>query len=214
MASPTRWTWVWVSSVSWWWTGKPGMLQSMRSQSRTQLSELNWTPTQFTALSKLSKIYFGYWLVFLGWYCHSKKTQGGLQFDEGFRYSDVSSHFYQCKCDGLYIFCSLDTRICSILKILVPFLFKYPFQKSECLPIVTSHNLQYLLLSQFKAVFPYQSVVKAHELSRSINSGITERMPHFIWQTKPWERSFLSGDQNVYNTRKYLYTQILESRGR
>ena len=29
MASLTRWTWVWASSGSWWWTGKPGMLQSM-----------------------------------------------------------------------------------------------------------------------------------------------------------------------------------------
>ena len=32
MASLTRWTWVWVNSGSWWWTGKPGMLQSMGSQ--------------------------------------------------------------------------------------------------------------------------------------------------------------------------------------
>ena len=32
MASPTQWTWVWVSSGSWWWTGKPGMLQSMGLQ--------------------------------------------------------------------------------------------------------------------------------------------------------------------------------------
>ena len=32
MASPTRWTWVWASSGSWWWTGKPGVLQSMGSQ--------------------------------------------------------------------------------------------------------------------------------------------------------------------------------------
>ena len=32
MASLTWWTWVWVSSGSWWWTGKPGMLRSMRSQ--------------------------------------------------------------------------------------------------------------------------------------------------------------------------------------
>ena len=29
MASPTLWTWVWASSGSWWWTGRPGMLQSM-----------------------------------------------------------------------------------------------------------------------------------------------------------------------------------------
>ena len=32
MASPTQWKWVWVSSGSWWWTRKPGMLQSMGSQ--------------------------------------------------------------------------------------------------------------------------------------------------------------------------------------
>ena len=31
MASPTQWIWVWVSSRSWWWTGKSGMLQSLRS---------------------------------------------------------------------------------------------------------------------------------------------------------------------------------------
>ena len=37
----TWWTWVWVSSGSWWWTGKPGMLQSMELQSWTQLSD--WT---------------------------------------------------------------------------------------------------------------------------------------------------------------------------
>ena len=30
--SPTQWTWVWASSGSWWWTGKPGVLQSMESQ--------------------------------------------------------------------------------------------------------------------------------------------------------------------------------------
>ena len=32
MASPTQWTWVWVSSGCWWWTGKPGVLQPMGSQ--------------------------------------------------------------------------------------------------------------------------------------------------------------------------------------
>ena len=45
MASPTQWTWVWVNSRSWWWTGRPGMLQFMGSQSRTLLTdwtELNW----------------------------------------------------------------------------------------------------------------------------------------------------------------------------
>ena len=32
MASPTWWTWVWVNSGSWWWTGKPGVLQFMGPQ--------------------------------------------------------------------------------------------------------------------------------------------------------------------------------------
>ena len=32
MVSLTQWTWVWVSSRSWWWTGKPGVLQSVGSQ--------------------------------------------------------------------------------------------------------------------------------------------------------------------------------------
>ena len=41
MASPTRWTWVWVSSGSWLWTGKPGVLQSMRSELETT-ERLNW----------------------------------------------------------------------------------------------------------------------------------------------------------------------------
>ena len=31
-ASPTRWTWVSTSSGGWWWTGRPGMLQSMELQ--------------------------------------------------------------------------------------------------------------------------------------------------------------------------------------
>ena len=32
MASLTRWTWVWVNSGSWWWTGRPGVLRFMGSQ--------------------------------------------------------------------------------------------------------------------------------------------------------------------------------------
>ena len=43
MASPTQWTWVWVSSWSYWWTGKSGVLQSMGSQRVRQdwVTELN-----------------------------------------------------------------------------------------------------------------------------------------------------------------------------
>ena len=41
MASPTQWTWVWVNPGSWWWTGRPGVLRFMGSQSQILLS--NWT---------------------------------------------------------------------------------------------------------------------------------------------------------------------------
>ena len=45
MASPTRWTWVWVNSRSWWWTGRPGVLRFMGSQriGHDWTTELNWT---------------------------------------------------------------------------------------------------------------------------------------------------------------------------
>ena len=44
IASPALWTWVWVSYGSWWWTGNPGVLQSMGSQRVRQdwATELNW----------------------------------------------------------------------------------------------------------------------------------------------------------------------------
>ena len=42
MASPTQWTWVWVSSENWWWTGDSGMLQSQRVR-HNRVTELDWT---------------------------------------------------------------------------------------------------------------------------------------------------------------------------
>ena len=44
MASLTQWTWVWVNSRSWWWTGRPGVLQSMGLQRvrHDWVTELNW----------------------------------------------------------------------------------------------------------------------------------------------------------------------------
>ena len=46
MASPTQWTWVWVNSGSWWWTGRPGVLQFMGSQRirhNWATEQTNWT---------------------------------------------------------------------------------------------------------------------------------------------------------------------------
>ena len=44
MATLTHWTWIWASSGSWWWTGKPGMLHSMGSQrvGHDWVTELKW----------------------------------------------------------------------------------------------------------------------------------------------------------------------------
>ena len=45
MASLTQWTWVWVSSGSWWWTGRPGVLQFVGLQrvGHDWATGLNWT---------------------------------------------------------------------------------------------------------------------------------------------------------------------------
>jgi len=44
MASPTQWTWEWVNSRSWWWTGRPGVLRFKGSQraGHDWATELNW----------------------------------------------------------------------------------------------------------------------------------------------------------------------------
>ena len=45
VASPARWTWVWVKTGSWWWTGRPGVLRFMGLQrvGYDWGTELNWT---------------------------------------------------------------------------------------------------------------------------------------------------------------------------
>ena len=45
MASRTQWTWVWVNSGRWWWTGRPGVLRFMGSQrvGHDWVTKLNWT---------------------------------------------------------------------------------------------------------------------------------------------------------------------------
>ena len=56
MASLTRWTWVWVDSRSWWWTGRPGVLRFMGLQRvRHDWTELNWIAL---FLSSVVEFYF------------------------------------------------------------------------------------------------------------------------------------------------------------
>ena len=61
MASLTRWTWVWVNSRSWWWTGRPGVLWFMGSQRvrHDWATELNWTePNNRIIPQRNGKVFF------------------------------------------------------------------------------------------------------------------------------------------------------------
>ena len=57
MASPTWGTWVWVGSGSWWWTGRPAVLQATGSQSvgHDWVTELNWWTKINSPSTTLSK---------------------------------------------------------------------------------------------------------------------------------------------------------------
>ena len=58
MASPTRWTWIWVNSGSWWWTGRAGLLRFMGSPrvGHDWATELNWTERVHVSINQCSYI--------------------------------------------------------------------------------------------------------------------------------------------------------------
>ena len=64
MASLTQWTWVWVNSGSWWWTRRPGVLQSMGSQrvGHNWVTELNWITSSHTQKFNQVILTTGLWL--------------------------------------------------------------------------------------------------------------------------------------------------------
>ena len=56
MASPTQWTWVWMDSSSWWWTGRPGSWG--RRVGHNWATELNWIELNWTEVLLRSNGYF------------------------------------------------------------------------------------------------------------------------------------------------------------
>ena len=55
MAPPTQWTWVWVDSGRWWWTGRPGVLQFMGSQ------RFDWETELTNYLGFYLQLFIIYW---------------------------------------------------------------------------------------------------------------------------------------------------------
>ena len=83
MASPTQRTWVCINSRSWWWTGRPGVLQSMGSQSQTWLSI--WTEPNDIGIRWLVFLFIRtfYWTLYFHW-CkfHSWNSQYANYFPQ------------------------------------------------------------------------------------------------------------------------------------
>ena len=71
MAPPTQWTCIWVNSRSWWWTGRPGVLQSMGSQRVRH----DWA-TDYTEMSQFSKLW--YFIIPSTWNSYVKVSETSL----------------------------------------------------------------------------------------------------------------------------------------
>ena len=86
MASPTQWKWVWVKSRSWWWTGRPGMLQFMGSQrvGHDWTTELHWRSLQLSLSFLIFEIIMCVLLVWID------------------SYSRLSSFFFQLYLSSLF----------------------------------------------------------------------------------------------------------------
>ena len=91
MASLTRWSWVWVNSGGWWWTGRPGVLQFMVSQrvGHDWVTELNWI-LHWAYVPQLSYPFVCWWTSRLlpcpGYYkqCCDEHWGTCVSFDSGF----------------------------------------------------------------------------------------------------------------------------------
>ena len=103
MASLTWWTWVWASSRSWWWTGKPGVLPSIGSQRvrHDWVTELNWTmdsiysPTHHSwGLVNIFKVSLIYIVFILVWFSRAIliKQNNNIQ-DRG---ADTPLYVHEC----------------------------------------------------------------------------------------------------------------------
>ena len=134
MASPTQWTWVWASSGSWWWTGKPGVLQSMGSQrvGHHWVTELNWCPSIWSCHPAISSSVF-----LFSFRLHVSQCQkGGVR---GYKLAAWGlcircQCFYCCFFHSLTLVCPASVFTSRCLSFLVPFFgrVQVPFAHGCC----------------------------------------------------------------------------------
>ena len=106
MASPTQRTYVWASSRSWWWTGKPGVLQSMGSSrvGHDWATELNWTLTSLLPHQQPIREL-----------CMSRDASLHLAFKNAFLKPVAYLDFFRTYCPGLLVHVSPYSKHCSFL---------------------------------------------------------------------------------------------------
>ena len=117
MASPTRWTWVWTNSGSWWWTEKPGMLQSI---GRKESDMTEWLIRKFIISTcnqiKIVKRYFTFHIKCI-FYIHST-YQFGCYIFIGKTWSVLRLHkVYSWKSQFTYSNCSKYTCFQSLIQL-------------------------------------------------------------------------------------------------
>ena len=130
MASPTWWTWVWVNSRSWWWTGSPGLLQFMWLQrvGHNWATGLNWT--ELIAYPSLaSEIIINPISVMTIWWCPCVEYSLVL-LEEGFcydQYSLFTKLCYPLPCFTLYS----KTKFACYSRYFLTLYFCIPFPNNE-----------------------------------------------------------------------------------
>ena len=98
MTLPTRWTWVWVNSGSWWWTGRPGVLRFMGSQrvGHDWVTELTDWPTSVFSPGEFHGLY-------RPWGCKESDTTERLSLSLSFSFIGVYKWLYMKEiCPGIF----------------------------------------------------------------------------------------------------------------
>ena len=96
MASPTQWTWVWVNSGRWWWTGRPGVLRFTGSQRVRDdwVTELNWTEIHIKKSTRKANILNTNTMLFIF-------LKGKLQLAQNYEASCIKLRNIQIACHTL-----------------------------------------------------------------------------------------------------------------